>query len=204
MNEPLTDVEVRVLGSLIEKEMTTPDYYPLSLNALTNACNQSSNREPVVEYDENTVAHAVESLRRRSLVRSHVSSIEATVGRPMLQPYQWAPSLSERNTPRSVAATRVPGVSASTTRSFTGTSGRLPDRSSHVAPAFVVRKMCPRPEPLSSKPEYDTYAVCGFCGSTTRSLTARTGREPAFVPAMLCQDPPRSSESQTSPLSAPP
>jgi hypothetical protein len=65
----LTDVEVRVLGSLIEKEMTTPDYYPLSLNALTNACNQSSNREPVVHYDEATVAGAIESLRKRSLVR---------------------------------------------------------------------------------------------------------------------------------------
>ena len=67
---PLNAAEARVLGSLIEKQMTTPDYYPLSLNALTNACNQSSNREPVVEYDENTVAHAVESLRRRSLVRA--------------------------------------------------------------------------------------------------------------------------------------
>jgi uncharacterized protein YceH (UPF0502 family) len=65
----LTDVEVRVLGSLIEKELTTPDYYPLSLNALTNACNQSSNREPVVHYEENTVAGAIESLRRRSLIR---------------------------------------------------------------------------------------------------------------------------------------
>jgi uncharacterized protein len=69
MNDLLTDVEVRVLGSLIEKELTTPDYYPLSLNALTNACNQTSNREPVVHYEENTVAGAVESLRRRSLVR---------------------------------------------------------------------------------------------------------------------------------------
>jgi uncharacterized protein len=70
MDDLLTDVEVRVLGSLIEKEMTTPDYYPLSLNALTNACNQSSNRDPVVEYDEATVAGAIDSLRRRSLVRA--------------------------------------------------------------------------------------------------------------------------------------
>ena len=69
MADLLTDVEVRVLGSLIEKEMTTPDYYPMSLNALTNACNQSSNREPVVHYDEAAVAGAIESLRRRSLVR---------------------------------------------------------------------------------------------------------------------------------------
>ena len=48
----LNDIEVRVLGSLLEKSMTTPDYYPLSLNALTNACNQKSNREPVVAFDE--------------------------------------------------------------------------------------------------------------------------------------------------------
>src|SRR3954469_20603846 len=70
MDDRLTDVETRVLGSLIEKEMTTPDHYPLSLNALTNACNQSSNREPVVQYDKNTVARAVEPLRVRALVRA--------------------------------------------------------------------------------------------------------------------------------------
>jgi uncharacterized protein YceH (UPF0502 family) len=69
MTDLLTDVEVRVIGSLIEKELTTPDYYPLSLNALTTACNQTSNRDPVVHYDENTVAGAIESLRKRSLVR---------------------------------------------------------------------------------------------------------------------------------------
>ena len=70
MDAPLTDVEARVLGSLIEKEMTTPEYYPLSLNALMNACNQSSNREPVVQYDEATVSDAVESMRKRALVRA--------------------------------------------------------------------------------------------------------------------------------------
>src|SRR5262245_611628 len=69
MIDPLYDVEVRVLGSLVEKELTTPDYYPLSLNALTNACNQSSNREPVVDYDECTLARTIETLRVRSLVR---------------------------------------------------------------------------------------------------------------------------------------
>ena len=68
--EVLTDVDVRVLGSLIEKEITTPDNYPLSLNALVNACNQSSNRDPVVQYDEATVKAAVDRLRRYSLVRS--------------------------------------------------------------------------------------------------------------------------------------
>ena len=65
----LTDIEVRVLGALIEKDMTTPEYYPLSLNALVNACNQKSNRSPVVDYDEPTVARAIESLREKQLAR---------------------------------------------------------------------------------------------------------------------------------------
>ena len=64
---PLSDVEVRVLGALIEKDMTTPEYYPLSLNALVNACNQKSNRNPVVGYDQPTVARAIESLREKKL-----------------------------------------------------------------------------------------------------------------------------------------
>ena len=64
----LTDAEVRVLGCLIEKEMTTPDYYPLSLNALINGCNQKSNREPVVSYDEETVLKTLENLKGKDLV----------------------------------------------------------------------------------------------------------------------------------------
>ena len=65
----LNDVDVRVLGSLIEKEITTPDNYPLSLNTLVNACNQLSNREPVVSYDDPTVSAALDRLRRQSLAR---------------------------------------------------------------------------------------------------------------------------------------
>ena len=68
MDHILTPVEVRVLGSLIEKEITTPEYYPLTLNALTNACNQISNRDPVVSFDEKTVVRALESLREKQLV----------------------------------------------------------------------------------------------------------------------------------------
>jgi uncharacterized protein YceH (UPF0502 family) len=68
--EPLLDsVEERVLGSLMEKAATTPDNYPLSLNALTNACNQKSNRHPVVEFDDKMVARALESMRDKGLVR---------------------------------------------------------------------------------------------------------------------------------------
>jgi uncharacterized protein YceH (UPF0502 family) len=58
-------VEIRVLGCLIEKQRTTPDVYPLTLNALRLACNQSTNREPVVEYDENTIRSAIERLVQR-------------------------------------------------------------------------------------------------------------------------------------------
>jgi len=63
----LTDVEVRVLGSLVEKDATTPDYYPLSLNALVNACNQKSNRDPFMSLDENAVRDALSSLQEKRL-----------------------------------------------------------------------------------------------------------------------------------------
>lgn len=66
----LAPAEVRVIGSLIEKELSTPDHYPLSLNALTSACNQSSNRDPVMSLDESSVSQAIDSLRRHGLVRS--------------------------------------------------------------------------------------------------------------------------------------
>jgi uncharacterized protein YceH (UPF0502 family) len=68
--ERLNEIDVRVLGSLIEKEATTPDYYPLSLNALKLACNQSSNREPVMQLDDGAVLAATDRLRRKSLVRA--------------------------------------------------------------------------------------------------------------------------------------
>lgn len=70
MDSTLNPVEIRVLGSLIEKQLSTPDYYPLSLNALVNACNQLSNREPVVSYDEDTVLKALDSLRKKGLARA--------------------------------------------------------------------------------------------------------------------------------------
>ena len=63
----LTDVEARVLGALIEKDVTTPDYYPLSLNALVNACNQKNNREPVMNLDEDAVREALNGLEQQRL-----------------------------------------------------------------------------------------------------------------------------------------
>lgn len=69
MDSPLDAAAVRVLGSLIEKEITTPDNYPLSLNALMAACNQTSNRDPVMTLDERTISRSLDELRRRSLAR---------------------------------------------------------------------------------------------------------------------------------------
>jgi len=63
----LTDVEVRVLASLVEKQVTTPEYYPLTLNSLTLACNQKNNRQPVTSYGESTVMQALDSLREKNL-----------------------------------------------------------------------------------------------------------------------------------------
>lgn len=70
MQLTLTPIEARVLGALIEKEITTPEYYPLSLNALTNACNQKSNRDPVMHLEEPEVRRALNDLESQSLVRS--------------------------------------------------------------------------------------------------------------------------------------
>lgn len=68
MDMTLSDIEVRVLGCLIEKELTTPEYYPLSLNSLTNACNQKSNRDPVTAMSEEDIIRALDSLRFRQLI----------------------------------------------------------------------------------------------------------------------------------------
>ena len=76
MDVLLTDNEARVLGCLMEKEMATPDYYPLTLNALTNGCNQKSNRNPVTSYDQETIIYALNGLREQNLVRqSNISRV---------------------------------------------------------------------------------------------------------------------------------
>ena len=68
MSGKLTETEARIVGSLIEKQLTTPEYYPLTLNALVAACNQKTNREPVVNYDEKTVLASLDDLRDKNIV----------------------------------------------------------------------------------------------------------------------------------------
>jgi hypothetical protein len=76
MDKQLNTVEARVVGSLMEKALSTPDYYPLSLGALVNACNQKSSRDPVVDYDETIVRTALESLCRQGITfRSNVGRV---------------------------------------------------------------------------------------------------------------------------------
>jgi uncharacterized protein YceH (UPF0502 family) len=78
MQLTLTPIEARICGALIEKEITTPEYYPLSLNALTNACNQKSNRDPVMHLEEHEVRKALNHLEFQTLVRS-VSASDSRV-----------------------------------------------------------------------------------------------------------------------------
>jgi uncharacterized protein len=67
--EPLSDIEIRILGTLMEKQITTPDLYPLSLNSLTNACNQKNSRNPVTSYSDKEIEASLEDLRVRKLVQ---------------------------------------------------------------------------------------------------------------------------------------
>ncbi len=79
MSTILTETEVRVLGSLVEKQLTTPEYYPLTLNALSAACNQKSNRDPMMSLGETTILAAVDSLRDKNLVYLYYGSTSRTV-----------------------------------------------------------------------------------------------------------------------------
>jgi len=69
MTMPINDVEARILGALMEKELTTPEYYPLTLNSLTNACNQKSNRDPVMHLEEEEVVRGLDKLRMKGFAR---------------------------------------------------------------------------------------------------------------------------------------
>ena len=77
MERILDEIEVRVLGSLIEKDLATPEYYPLTLNALTNACNQKSNRDPVMLLEDTDVVRALDSLRQKQMAHQSAEGVRA-------------------------------------------------------------------------------------------------------------------------------
>ncbi|HVW13263.1 MAG TPA: YceH family protein [Mucilaginibacter sp.] len=75
----LDDAELRVLGSMMEKSRTTPDYYPMTINSLLSACNQKTSRNPVVQYDNETVVNAINTLKRRGLVSTATGGTDRVV-----------------------------------------------------------------------------------------------------------------------------
>jgi len=77
MERLLDEIEIRVLGCLVEKDLATPEYYPLTLNALTNACNQKSNRDPVMLLEETDVVRALDSLRKKQLAHQSAEGVRA-------------------------------------------------------------------------------------------------------------------------------
>lgn len=79
MADTLTQVETRILGCLVEKQLTTPEYYPLTINALTAACNQKSNRDPVMSLGETEIMAAIDDLRDKNLVYLYYGSTSRTV-----------------------------------------------------------------------------------------------------------------------------
>jgi uncharacterized protein YceH (UPF0502 family) len=77
MNRQLNETEARVLGCLVEKDLATPEYYPLTLNALTNACNQKSNRDPVMSLEDTDVIRALDNLRQKQLAHQSAEGVRA-------------------------------------------------------------------------------------------------------------------------------
>jgi len=77
MELDLTRTETRVLGCLVEKDLATPEYYPLTLNALTNACNQKSNRDPLMQLEDTDVVRALDNLRRKQLAHQSAEGVRA-------------------------------------------------------------------------------------------------------------------------------
>jgi len=96
-NEKLTEQEIRVLGCLIEKSLTTPEYYPMTTNALTNACNQKSSRNPVVEYTEDEVKIALETLQKKGFSGRVLSEGARAVKYRYVLPYPFM--LNEKELP---------------------------------------------------------------------------------------------------------
>jgi uncharacterized protein len=139
----LTPVEIRVLGSLIEKEITTPEYYPLSLNALTNACNQINNRNPVVSYGEHDVSKALDSLRDKRL--AYV--VSGGDSRVLKFGHKVADTLNlQRNEIAVLCVLMLRGPQ--TPGEIRGRTGRMHHFDSPAEVAAVLHGLAARPEPL--------------------------------------------------------
>src|SRR5688572_6902821 len=148
MLETLTEVEARVLGSLVEKQLTTPEYYPLTLNALTAACNQKSNRDPVMSLDETAILAAIDSLRDKNLVYLfYGSNTRAVKYKHML------PSVFELEPPAVAVMTLLLLRGPQTVGELRGRSDRLYEFSGLGEVQETVDDLARRDEPLVVKLE---------------------------------------------------
>ncbi|MEQ9103218.1 MAG: YceH family protein [Rhodothermales bacterium] len=143
MFEPLSPEAVRVLGVLVEKELSTPEYYPLTLNSLTNACNQKSNRDPVVAYHESEVRYAIEELEKRRLI-GHVTGAGSRAEK-FRHTLAESMGLSERER-AALAVLLLRGPQ--TIGEVKGRTGRMAEFDSLDDAADVLRALRDREEPL--------------------------------------------------------
>jgi len=144
----LTITEARVLGSLVEKQLTTPEYYPLTLNALSAACNQKSNRDPVMSLDETAILSAVDSLRDKNLVYLFYGSSSRTVKyKHML------PSVLELEPPAVAVITLLLLRGAQTIGELRGRSDRLYEFSGLGEVQETLDDLASRDDPLVIKLE---------------------------------------------------
>jgi uncharacterized protein YceH (UPF0502 family) len=144
----LTIIEARVLGSLVEKQLSTPEYYPLTLNALSAACNQKSNRDPVMSLDETAILSAVDSLRDKNLVYLFYGSSSRTVKyKHML------PSVLELEPPAVAVITLLLLRGAQTIGELRGRSDRLYEFSGLGEVQETLDDLASRDDPLVIKLE---------------------------------------------------
>jgi uncharacterized protein len=144
----ITETETRVLGSLVEKQLTTPEYYPLTLNALRAACNQKSNREPVMSLSENDVLAAVDSLREKNLVYTFHGSTSRTVKYKHV-----LPSVLELESPAVAVLTLLLLRGPQTVGELRGRSERLYEFGGLDEVQQALDELAKREEPLVMKLE---------------------------------------------------
>ena len=175
MDIVLSDKEVRVLGCLIEKELATPEYYPLSINALTTACNQKSSRDPVVSYEEKTVEEIVDELVRKELVhKSHVGRV---------------PKIEERFTHAHNLVPRESAALCVLLLRGPQTTGEIKGRTARLCNFESLDEV---QETLGHLEEY------GF----VRRLPRQAGRKESRYIHLLCGEP-RIAEEETAPAAGP-
>ena len=142
----INQTEARILGSLVEKQLTTPEYYPLTLNALTAACNQKSNRDPVMALSESDILAAIDSLRDKNLVYLYYGSTSRTVKykHMMQQVYELEP-------PTLAIITLLLLRGPQTAGELRGRSDRLHEFASIAEVQESLDELASRPEPLVQK-----------------------------------------------------